>query len=287
MSMTPERADRIVRRLWERDVAAWQARWVPVFRKFAHDLILDASAAPGQLVLDVGTGTGIAAFEAAGRVRPGGFVFGIDRSRLMLALARANASAGEHRSLRFVMMDAHKLFFPDGIFDAVTSNCGFPSVGFQEAISEVFRVLRNGGVFTYNHWQFQDVPAHRIFSEILQRYRTRSPSRRLRTQRRALATLERFSNGEMNLTAQVRELRRAGFEKVQVRRRNYRLALQGVEGYLAMRLERVALKQELKELSPTGRKEFLHALKQGLQMFVHGRRFLFDWKVTFLRARRG
>ena len=44
-----------------------------------------------QLVLDIGTGTGVAAFEAARRVKSGGFVFGIDRLGSMLAAEESGA----------------------------------------------------------------------------------------------------------------------------------------------------------------------------------------------------
>lgn len=51
-----------------------------------------AFARPGMRVLDLGTGTGDLAFEAARRVGPGGAVVGIDVSEPMLAFAREKAA---------------------------------------------------------------------------------------------------------------------------------------------------------------------------------------------------
>jgi hypothetical protein len=53
-----------------------------------------------------------------------------------------------------------------------------------------------------------------------------------------------------------------------------------------MRLKKAALKQELTELSANRRKMLRSALKEELERFVRGRRFLFDWKVIFVRARK-
>jgi hypothetical protein len=41
LSMGLERADQIVIELWDEDAKAWQFYWVPIFRRFAQDLILD------------------------------------------------------------------------------------------------------------------------------------------------------------------------------------------------------------------------------------------------------
>ena len=284
--MSLEQADQVVRKLWAEDVKVWETLWAPTFRRFAKDLLREARICPGQIVLDVGTGTGVAAFEAARRTKPNGFVFGIDRLGSMLADAKATHDAERFKSVRFILMDSQRLLFPDQMFDAVVSNCGISPVGFRRAISEIFRVLRKGGVFAYDDWRLRDVPAHRIFSDILQQYRTENPSTELRLQRTALATLERFGNRDLNLDEQVRQLRMIGFKKVELKNRSYRIALRDIQGYLNMRLERATLKQELKELSARNRQEFLRVLKDELRQFVHGKRFLFDWQVIFVRAER-
>jgi ubiquinone/menaquinone biosynthesis C-methylase UbiE len=284
--LTIEQADGVMQQFWNKDVKAWQTHWVPVFRRFAHDLVLDAHICPGQLVLDVGTGTGAAAFEAAKSATPGGFIVGIDRSERMLAVAKAESRKSERRSLRFLTMEGEHLLFPQGLFDAVISNCGISYASFHQTVAEAFRVLRKGGTFTFNDWHLKDVPAHRIFSNVLQQHKTRNPSRKLRIQRAAVATVERFGNRDMDLNVQLRELREVGFARVQVKRRKYAIVLRSVQQYLDMRFARVALKQELAELSGVWRTRLLNELRKELEQFVRNRRFKFDWEVSFVQAKR-
>jgi ubiquinone/menaquinone biosynthesis C-methylase UbiE len=239
-----------------------------------------------SIVLDIGTGTGVAAMEAAGKTKPCGFVFGIDRLPAMLVAARQESKAKKLRNLRFIRMDARKLQFPDQIFDTAVSNCGISLTGFHETVAETFRVLARGGIFTYDDWRLKDVRPHRVFGEILQKYRTKKPSSNLSCERAALAVLERFGNREMNLDEQLHEVRSVGFEKVEVKTRNYEIALDSLQEYLDMRLNRSTLRHELSELSPKKRRELMRAFTDELAKFVQGGRFHFDWKVIFVRAAR-
>ncbi|HEY8668684.1 MAG TPA: methyltransferase domain-containing protein, partial [Tepidisphaeraceae bacterium] len=78
-----------------------------------------AQLQPGQQVLDIGTGTGIVALQAAQKVKPGGKVLGADLSEAMLAAAVRKAErAGLADVLEFRQMDAEKLALPDQSFDA-------------------------------------------------------------------------------------------------------------------------------------------------------------------------
>ena len=83
-------AEKIAEEIWDLDVTPWTKHWVPIFQKFSQELIRNAQLSPGQLILDVGTGTGIAAFVAAKRSEHG-VVIGIDRSPKMISAARANS----------------------------------------------------------------------------------------------------------------------------------------------------------------------------------------------------
>lgn len=77
---------------------------------------------PGERLLDLGTGTGRYAVEAAAR---GAGVVGVDASPAMLAVARERLRASG-RPVRLVRADLAHLPFPDGTFDAavaVTSLC--------------------------------------------------------------------------------------------------------------------------------------------------------------------
>jgi ubiquinone/menaquinone biosynthesis C-methylase UbiE len=102
-----------------------------------------AGLKPGATVLDVGTGTGVVALEAAARVIPGGRVIGIDLSRGMLAVARQHGAAFGS-ALEYREMDAERLEFEDGSFDSVLSL--FALLHFPDplrALREMHRVLRD------------------------------------------------------------------------------------------------------------------------------------------------
>jgi ubiquinone/menaquinone biosynthesis C-methylase UbiE len=160
-----EEADRILQDLWDMDAKAWDTYWVPIFGKFAHDLVSDAHVSVGQVVLDVGTGTGVAAMEALKHSKASGMVLAIDRSAAMLELAKQKC--GEVKNLSFLTTDAECMPFPDRFFDAAISNSGMSYATFHETITEIFRVVRGGGSFAFNDWHLIDVPAHKTFSEIL------------------------------------------------------------------------------------------------------------------------
>ena len=276
--MDIEEADRILQDIWDRDAKAWDTHWVPIFRKFAHDLATDARISIGQKVLDVGTGTGVAATEAAKRSKPSGMVLGIDRSATMLELARQKCS--KVKNLSFLMMDAERMTFPDGFFDAAISNSGISYATFHETTAEIFRVIRGGGSFTFNDWHLIDVPAHKTFSEILRRHRTEHPSENLNRCRAAVATMEHLGNQYSDAKIQA-ELESVGFTSAQAKQRLYKVRLPHIRDYLAMRFEREALKQELKELSEEQRAAFMKELRAGLRPFMRTGSFIMEWKVTF------
>jgi ubiquinone/menaquinone biosynthesis C-methylase UbiE len=272
-------ADRILQDLWNRDAMAWDTYWVPIFRRFAHDLVTDAHISVGQVVLDLGTGTGIAAMEAVRRSKPNGMVLGIDRSATMLELARQKYAMVKNVS--FLMMDAAHMTFPDGFFDAAISNSGMSYATFHETIAEIFRVVSEGGSFTFNDWHLIDVPAHRTFSEMLRRHRTEHPSENLSRCRAAVAVMEHVGNQYSDPKVQAEELERVGFTRMQAKQRKYKIKLPHIRDYIVMRLEREALKQELKELSKTQQATFMKELRAGLRPFMRTGGFIMEWKVTF------
>jgi demethylmenaquinone methyltransferase/2-methoxy-6-polyprenyl-1,4-benzoquinol methylase len=106
-------------------------RW----RRRAVDL---ARVGPGSAVLDVATGTGDLAIEAAAR---GCDVTGCDFAEEMLARARRKAPA-----IRFEQANALQLPYADGRFDAAT--VGFGARNFSDldrGLAEMARVVRPGG----------------------------------------------------------------------------------------------------------------------------------------------
>jgi len=110
----------------------------------ARHLVAAAALRPGQQVLDVATGTGTAALEAAAAVGVGGEVVGLDLSAPMLAQARVRA--GGLPGVQFLEGDAMRLPFPDERFDVVLcASALFFMPDLVAALQEWRRVLRPGG----------------------------------------------------------------------------------------------------------------------------------------------
>ncbi|MDO4260808.1 MAG: class I SAM-dependent methyltransferase [Eubacteriales bacterium] len=99
-------------------------------------------AGEGLKILDVGTGPGFFAILLA---RAGYEVTAVDYTEAMLREAEKNAGALAER-IRFRRMDAQRLDFPDGTFDAVISrNLTWNLECPKEAYAEWMRVLKDGG----------------------------------------------------------------------------------------------------------------------------------------------
>lgn len=102
---------------------------------------------PGERLLDVGSGPGLFAVEAAEHLVPGGSVFGIDISPDMIAIASGVREESPHRDLiEFRENHAAKLPVEDGEFDAAVSIQVLEYVDDVDgALREIYRALRPGG----------------------------------------------------------------------------------------------------------------------------------------------
>jgi SAM-dependent methyltransferase len=102
--------------------------------------------APGERVLDLGSGAGTDSLVAAQMVGEDGHVTGIDMTREMLAKAQAAADEMGVTNVKFMESEAEQLPFPDGSFDVVISNGVIDLIPDKDAVfSELFRVLAPGG----------------------------------------------------------------------------------------------------------------------------------------------
>jgi SAM-dependent methyltransferase len=102
--------------------------------------------APGERVLDLGSGAGTDSLVAAQMIGEEGHVTGIDMTPQMLAKARAAAAEMGIANVEFVEGEAEHLPFPDASFDVVISNGVIDLIPDKDAVfAELFRVLAPGG----------------------------------------------------------------------------------------------------------------------------------------------
>ncbi len=107
-----------------------------------------ASLAPGEVVLDLGSGGGIDVLLSAKRVGPSGFAYGLDMTDEMLALARKNAAEQGATNVEFLKGQIEEVPLPDDTVDVVISNCVINlSADKGRVLREAFRVLKPGGRF--------------------------------------------------------------------------------------------------------------------------------------------
>ena len=106
-----------------------------------HELL---DLAPGEHVLDIGSGPGLLAYEIAETVGSDGRVCGIDTSADMLAMSTARCA--DQRWVEFAQADATALPFPDESFEAAVSTQVYEYVAdVPAALIELHRILRPGG----------------------------------------------------------------------------------------------------------------------------------------------
>ncbi len=105
-----------------------------------------AGLKPGEVVLDIGSGGGLDAFLAAGKVGPAGRVIGVDMTPAMLERARASAERNGHTNVTFRQGYAEALPVKDGSVDVIISNCVINLTEDKGLVfREAYRALKPGG----------------------------------------------------------------------------------------------------------------------------------------------
>jgi arsenite methyltransferase len=107
-----------------------------------------AEMAPGEDVLDLGSGGGLDVLLSARRIAPGGTAYGLDMTPEMLELAERHREQAGVENARFMLGSIEDVPLPDEAVDVVISNCVINLSPDKDAVlRESFRVLRPGGRF--------------------------------------------------------------------------------------------------------------------------------------------
>lgn len=105
-----------------------------------------AALAPGEIVLDLGSGAGFDCFLAARQVGATGRVIGVDMTADMIEKARSNARSIGAKNVEFRLGEIEHLPIADGAVDVILSNCVVNLSPDKRAIfEEALRVLKPGG----------------------------------------------------------------------------------------------------------------------------------------------
>jgi ubiquinone/menaquinone biosynthesis C-methylase UbiE len=117
------------------------------FEQPARDLVARIDVRSAVRILDVGTGSGLAALLAAKVAEPHSTVVGIDPSLEMLRIGRSHG-------LRFVVAGvAPGLPFADRVFDRVLASFVLSHVSsYESGLRDMVRVLRAGGRLGVTTW---------------------------------------------------------------------------------------------------------------------------------------
>jgi ubiquinone/menaquinone biosynthesis C-methylase UbiE len=124
--------------------SAYDRLFGQVSQRFLPPLLTAARLRPGMRVLDIATGTGLAAEATLAEVGPAGHVTAADISSAMVEKARERL--GRAPNVAMAVEDGQALSFPDASFEVVLCSMGlmfFPDPA--KGLAEFFRVLRPGG----------------------------------------------------------------------------------------------------------------------------------------------
>lgn len=197
----------------------------------AGDLVRFVGVTPGARVLDVGTGTGVAAHAAAQVAGPDGIVVGVDASMAMLGHA-----AGTTDGPRYAAATAIDLPFREATFGFVLGSFVLSHFArYETALFDMLRVLRVGGRMGLSAWGPGDDEFSRAWTEVSEEFAEREILQDARARAMPWADLFADPNGLKDV------LHGAGLRDIQIDRREYRFDMTA-EDYL-----------EAREISATGR----------------------------------
>src|SRR4029077_10511867 len=202
-----------------------------------------AKLAPGEIVLDLGSGGGIDVLLSARRGGPTGRAFGLDMTDEMLGLAEENKRKSGLTNVEFLKGEIENIPLLDNSVDVIISNCVINlSADKDSVLREAFRVLKPGGRFAVS-----DVVTRGVISDEI---------------RKSVLLWVGCIAGALDEIEYRDKLAKAGFEQIEIEpTRIYRvedarefLAAEGVDvDAIALQVDEKFMSAFVRAVKPTGR----------------------------------
>jgi ubiquinone/menaquinone biosynthesis C-methylase UbiE len=142
--------------IWNRMAAGWEGwnDWLAEASRPATDQMVEALAPkPGETILELAAGAGVAGFLAASVLNGQGRLIMTDFSEEMVEAERRRGSALGVSGVEYRVMDAEQIDLEDGSVDGVLCRWGYMLMADPaKALSETQRVLRPGGRLSFSVW---------------------------------------------------------------------------------------------------------------------------------------
>lgn len=229
----------------------------PRFEPIAKTVVELLAPRPGEMILDLATGTGLLACLLAPLAAPAQLV-AIDLADEAIRVASYRAGNSGIRNIRFEMMDARNIVYRSGLFDAVGSNLGIPNVGYDRTFYEVHRLLKPGGRFVFSEWDAKMSATSGAFFEAREKHKTASPSTALAQLREALLLNRTAPEAKdlRNPEAVARRLHGVGFASVRDAVRTFPVHYADVKDLIAFETAWGWDEREVAEMSAEQRAAF-------------------------------
>ncbi|HYY49211.1 MAG TPA: methyltransferase domain-containing protein [Thermoplasmata archaeon] len=272
---------------YSRMAEAYDRNVAPRFEPIAEEVVGLAAPKPGELFLDLGTGTGLLACLLAPKVLPQGVV-AIDLADGAISVASYRAGNAGIRNIRFEMLDSRNIVYHGKLFDGAASNLGIPALGYDRVFQEVHRVLKPGGRFVFSEWPTDPNPSFAAVRELLAARGTKAPSKDLAQVREAVRMVRTDPEAKAlgDPAAVLKALSIAGFDHREARTKVFPARFAGVAELLAFVGSYGWYERELTEMATSDRAAFEADLAARLRPLATGSGIEDTWTLHFYIARR-
>ncbi len=289
-----KRARKITAEGYGRVAELWDRYWVPAYSPARKRLFSLALLEHGEEVLDVGTGTGVAAVIASGLVGTTGSVLAVDNSGRMLAVARAKALKLGLKNIRFRLAGLASLRLPEESLDAVISSYGMPDLAsdYGKVLPMLFRALKPGGRLCLCERADKPQEPDVLVKRLLDSYRTAYADSKLKARRRleelAIEEVKQLSHPYQTDALSIRKaVETAGFRRVRAFKEIFRVKFPSPAVYIDVELSCWSLfGDEYAAMSPDFQQEFMGEVLRALRRFRSPNGLTWDAGVNFCVARK-